>query len=70
LADWVFECKLKEEGLGRVKVKQDNNSMFRAVAVSLYGSENMHMEVRKTVTNFMIKNSDEFYRGGPEQFER
>jgi len=48
-----FLGQLKKANLQQVVVRQDNNCMFRAVSVCVHGTENKHMEVRKSIVNYM-----------------
>lgn len=52
----LFDEKL----LNVVDVSPDGNCLFRAVALQVYGNDELHSEVRKSCCDYMVNNADRF----------
>ena len=50
---------LTERGLIVKDVRGDGNCLFRAISVNLYGSEEQHAYIRKTVADYLEGHSDQ-----------
>ena len=52
--------KFKDKVVGERNVKGDGNCFYRCFSVVIYGTEDLHSEVRQEICDFMTEHSEKF----------